>query len=82
MAGALIWFVCEAAEHRSLSHALPATDTPLTIHDRKWAYCPAGSVSEHDWTPIPPDGLEYVKLRYAGWVVAEHPSHLDPHHGG
>lgn len=82
MAGALIWFVCEAVNHRNPGQALRATDTPLTIHDRQWAYCPAGGLSEHDWTRIVPVGLEYLKPRYAGWVVAEHPSRLDPQHGG
>ena len=79
---ALISFVCDAAQHRSSSHALPATDSPLTIHDHQWAYCPAGVLSEHEWTPIAPAGLEYVKLRHAGWVVAEHPTRPGPHRGG
>lgn len=82
VAGGLIAFVCGTKRHRRADHGLPSGETPLTIHEGQWAYCPGGAISEHEWHGTAPVGIDSLKLRYAGWVVAENPGRLDPHRSG
>jgi hypothetical protein len=37
-------FVCTRVEHRSSE-----PNDGLTMHEDRWAYCPAGSDHRHDW---------------------------------
>ena len=43
----LVKFVCTAP-----AHADGRSEAALTIHDARWAFCPAGSdASDHQWEP-------------------------------
>jgi hypothetical protein len=66
MAEALICFVCGAEKHRKPDRAAPSTETPLTIYEGKWSYCPRGAIADHRWTAITPAALDHLKLRIAG----------------
>jgi hypothetical protein len=53
-------FVCTRAEHRTRA----STFGTLTVHDGKWAYCPAeGITEEHQWSPV--YGAVMARLRIA-----------------
>lgn len=41
-------FVCARAEHQGSE-----LDDVLTMHEDRWAYCPAGARAPHDWRPMP-----------------------------
>jgi hypothetical protein len=42
----LIDFICTRPEHRSSE-----PNDALTMHEDRWAYCPAAGVQRHDWQP-------------------------------
>jgi hypothetical protein len=55
----LIEFVCVARGHVGRNGG---TSDHLTIHDRKWAFCPKDArESAHDWRPI--DGVSVGELQ-------------------
>ena len=53
---ALIEFVC-IAKHQGRG------DPSITIEERSWAYCAAGSGDVHEWTRIDPTAIETVRSR-------------------
>lgn len=53
---ALIEFVC-IASHSSRS------DPSITLEQRSWAYCAAGSGDAHQWTRIDPTAIETLRSR-------------------
>jgi len=53
-----IFFLCVAAGHTAV-HRDPAKRN-LTVHDGKWAVCPAGRDTGHRWQATP--GLDYGDL--------------------
>jgi hypothetical protein len=44
-----VGYVCGAPEHPARASLNGAG---LTAHDGKWAFCPAGAESGHQWQPI------------------------------
>jgi len=59
----LVRFVCRAKVHVDASrNATVAVGSPVTIHERAWAYCPAGARSDHEWEAIEPVTLTDLKL--------------------
>jgi hypothetical protein len=59
----LVRFICRAKVHVDASrNATVAVGSPVTIHERAWAYCPAGARSEHVWESIDPVTLADLKL--------------------
>jgi hypothetical protein len=65
MSDAPFHFLCVAADH-----VAPASDikgrgyfSPVTVHQGKWAYCPAGFAAKHDWRAIAPTSREELKRR-------------------
>lgn len=61
--GREIAFICTNPEHR------PRGEGHLTVHDRRWAFCPSGPETRegerfedgHDWSPV--DGIQIDELR-------------------
>jgi hypothetical protein len=66
--GDLVMFVCIAPSHVTVK--LERSKQNLTIHDGKWAVCPAGLADGHLWKETP--GLRYDDL-FVKWA-AEHPT--------
>jgi hypothetical protein len=59
----LVRFICRAKAHVDASrNATVAVGSPVTIHEGAWAYCPAGSRSDHTWEAIEPVTLTDLKL--------------------
>ena len=59
----LVRYVCRAQVHVAASRtARLAAVNPVTIHDGVWAYCPAGSRTDHEWEAIEPVTLTDLKL--------------------
>ena len=59
----LVRYVCRAQAHVTPSRtARLAAVNPVTIHDGVWAYCPAGSRTDHEWEAIEPVALTDLKL--------------------
>ena len=50
--------VCVDAEHRKVKWT-PETQT-LTVHEGKWAVCPAGGPDGHTWSAV--NSLDYDDL--------------------
>ena len=48
---ALIQFRCRAIEHQSPA-VLNVTVSPITLHERQWAYCPLGVPDGHEWSEL------------------------------
>ncbi|TME66043.1 MAG: hypothetical protein E6I54_02585 [Chloroflexi bacterium] len=70
----LVRYVCRAQAHVTPSRtARLAAVNPVTIHDGVWAYCPAGSRTDHEWEAIEPVALTDLKL-----VEAVHPREVAP----
>jgi hypothetical protein len=44
-------YICARAEHQ-VSNLYDA----LTMHEDRWAYCPAGAFGQHDWRSMPAGG--------------------------
>jgi hypothetical protein len=59
----MIEFVCVAAHHQSRPRSGPYV-SPLTIHDGKWAYCPASLVTDHEWHAIAAAAIEDVRRQW------------------
>lgn len=49
-------FVCAR-----LDHQVSNLDDALTMHQDRWAYCPAGAFGQHDWRPTGGMSLEDLK---------------------
>jgi len=49
-------FVCARAEHQGSE-----PDDALTMHDDRWAYCPASAREHHDWRPTGGVSLDEAK---------------------
>jgi hypothetical protein len=64
----LVMFICVAPTH--VNAKLERSKQTLTVHEQKWAVCPAGLADGHTWEPTP--GIRYDDL-FAKWV-AKHPS--------
>ncbi|HEV8534943.1 MAG TPA: hypothetical protein VGR87_04380 [Candidatus Limnocylindria bacterium] len=63
---ALVRYICRAPSH-ALTPKTPreaATTSPVTIHEKDWAFCPAGASTDHEWHPIEPTGLSGLKRRH------------------
>jgi hypothetical protein len=59
----LVRYVCRSQVHLAVSRsATLAAGSPVTIHDGVWAYCPAGSRTDHEWDAIEPVSLTDLKL--------------------
>ena len=59
-------FVCVRAEHEGSE-----PNDALTMHEDRWAYCPAGASEHHDWRPTGGMSLDHVKQ-----LVRSHPIRL------
>jgi hypothetical protein len=52
-------FVCIATKHAAAVKAKGGTPvSPITIHEGRWAYCPTGLTTDHEWRAIEPTSLE------------------------
>jgi hypothetical protein len=49
-------FFCARPEHQG-----PEPNDALTMHDERWAYCPAAKSEPHDWQPTGGMSLRDVK---------------------
>ena len=59
----LVRFVCRAEAHVAASRpATLAAGNPVTIHEGAWAYCPAGSGTDHVWEAVEPVTLADLRL--------------------
>ncbi|MEP6693422.1 MAG: hypothetical protein ABJB39_02125 [Chloroflexota bacterium] len=58
----MIEFVCVDPKHRLPAEA-EEVNSPLTIHDGTWAYCPSGLCSDHVWRPIEAIALADLRRR-------------------
>jgi hypothetical protein len=59
----LIYFSCHAATHQ-LGDARNGDQptSPITWHDGRWAYCPAGAWEGHEWrNVVPPSSLDELR---------------------
>jgi hypothetical protein len=59
MDDSLIAYLCVALEHQTPPKERPGS--PLTMHEERWAYCPAGAASEHLWRKIKPMNLAALR---------------------
>jgi hypothetical protein len=60
-------FVCRSSVHLEASrNPTEAVGSPVTIHDGAWAYCPAGTQTDHEWEAIEPVSLTDLKLIEVG----------------
>jgi hypothetical protein len=48
---ALIQFRCQAIEHQNAA-VLDVSVSPITLHERHWAYCPLGVPEGHEWAKL------------------------------
>jgi hypothetical protein len=60
MAGGLIRFVCRKTEHQ---RAQASVNSPVTLHDQEWAFCPAGVTDGHMWERIEGATLDALRHR-------------------
>ncbi|HLA13528.1 MAG TPA: hypothetical protein VJZ25_00765 [Gemmatimonadaceae bacterium] len=60
MAGALIRFVCRENEHQ---RARASVNSPVTLHEQEWAFCPAGVAEGHTWERIAGAPLDELRHR-------------------
>jgi hypothetical protein len=58
-------FVCARAEHQGSE-----PNDALTMHEDRWAYCPAGAGEPHEWRSMPTGGMS---LDDAKQHVRRHP---------
>jgi hypothetical protein len=68
MNGDLVRYVCRSKAHMDTSasrSAMVTAGSPVTIHDGGWAYCPAGSQTDHAWEAIEPVTLTDLRLAKA-----------------
>jgi hypothetical protein len=58
-----ICFVCRVkhVDARALSKE-SCVESPITVHDGRWAYCAAGGHTDHLWEAIDPVSLLELKL--------------------
>ena len=50
-----VGFICIAAAHPARS---APNGTGLTVNAGKWAFCPAGEVTGHQWSAVNPASLD------------------------
>ena len=63
----LVRFICRAKVHVDASrNATVAAGSPVTVHERAWAYCAAGARTDHVWEAIEPVTLTNLKLVEVG----------------
>ena len=59
----LVRYACRATAHLDASRNRNVeAGNPVTIHDGGWAYCPAGTLTDHLWEAIEPVSLSDLKL--------------------
>jgi hypothetical protein len=62
----LIYFRCQSPEHQlPIKPDRGQPGSPITFHDRRWAYCPLGASEGHAWTELT-QGLSVSELTI--WV--------------
>jgi len=66
----LVMFLCVAPSH--VSAKLERSKQNLTIHEGRWAVCPAGLAEGHAWKST--EGVRYDDL-IAKWVTS-HPARV------
>ena len=69
---ALIEFVCIATHARR-------GDPSITLEQRAWAYCAAGSNDGHQWTRIDPTAVETLRSPARNGRQHFTPDHSDEH---
>lgn len=52
-------YLCVAETHQNRPQDVSVS--PVTIHDDKWAYCPAGANTAHVWQSIMPTPLSRLR---------------------
>ena len=60
-----VGFICVAAAHPARS---APSGTGLTVNQGKWAFCPAGEASGHEWSML--DGASLYELTRAATTAA------------
>ena len=56
-------YVCRSKAHVDASrNGRVAAGNPVTIYEGAWAYCPAGSPTDHAWEAIEPVTLTDLRL--------------------
>jgi hypothetical protein len=60
-----VGFICTAAAHPARS---APNGTGLTVNQGKWAFCPAGETSGHEWSTV--DGASLDELTRAATTAA------------
>lgn len=60
-----VGFICTAAQHPARS---APNGTGLTANAGKWAFCPAGEVSGHEWSRV--DAVSLDELTRAATTAA------------
>jgi hypothetical protein len=59
MRQAMFDYRCGEPSHQQRVDAKTVSQ-PITVHDGRWAYCPAGAVDGHSWHSITPTPLSEV----------------------
>jgi len=62
MNSGLVRYACRATVHLNPRNRDMAADSPVTIYEGAWAYCPMGARTEHLWEAIEPVSLTDLKL--------------------
>lgn len=60
-----VGYICTAAGHPARS---APSGTGLTVNQGKWAFCPAGETSGHEWSTV--DGASLDELARAAATAA------------
>ena len=60
-----VGYICVAAAHPARS---APNGTGLTVNQGKWAFCPAGEASGHEWSRV--DGVSLGELTRAATAAA------------
>lgn len=53
-----IRFVCVEPQHQ---HAPEQFSNSLTIHENRWAFCPAGTTKDHVWQATEPTTVDALR---------------------
>ena len=58
---ASIEYVCGSAHQ---SENINRDGPTITLHEKRWAYCPRGDVDDHSWGQVTPTTVEALAI---GW---------------